>query len=212
MFKVGDKVILNKDRAPLYGQGAVKYGETGTITKIDKQEYWVDFPSQKGWHGEKDDVILKLFKKSDLKDGDVVTQRDGCKKIVCNKATNLRGINECMTSLSINNYTDDLKDRDRQTQYDIIKVERPVKYETVYESKEEILDEAEKRYLRAVIRPFRDKVVKVTKDDYLLDYEFIKFTLKDDSFALPDFKKGTMYKNMKLNKKYTLEELRTIKE
>ena len=45
----------------------------------------------------------------------------------------------------------------------IIKIEEPI-YQTVYEHKEEILDEAEKRYLKAVIRPFRARMKYIMKE------------------------------------------------
>ena len=88
----------------------------------------------------------------------------------------------------------------------IIKIEEPT-YKTVYKCKEEILDEAEKRYLRGVIRPFRDKVIYICKTDNSNGKEYINVDLDHDALLLPDFKSNTMYKGMKLEKKYTLEEL-----
>ena len=74
------------------------------------------------------------------------------------------------------------------------------------EYKEHILDEAEKEYLKAVIKPFRDKVTGILKGDN--GSEFIRISVENDgAFRLPYFKKGSMYKNMKTNKKYKLEEL-----
>jgi hypothetical protein len=73
--------------------------------------------------------------------------------------------------------------------------------------KEEILDDKEKEYLRAVIKPFRDRVKYIRKGDFI-KYEYISFYIKDDDIiSFPNFKKGTMYKNMEIDKKYTLEEL-----
>lgn len=37
--------------------------------------------------------------------------------------------------------------------------------------------------------------------------EFLKIYLEDDNIPFPFFTKGTMYKGMELNKRYTLEEL-----
>lgn len=88
-------------------------------------------------------------------------------------------------------------------------VRRPVKYETIYKYKESILDEKEKEYLRAVIRPFRDRIVYITKyeyENYDEQYILIRFD-EGGVFILPDFKKGTMYKGMELDRKYTIEEL-----
>ena len=89
----------------------------------------------------------------------------------------------------------------------IIKIEEPT-YKTVYEHKEEILDEAEKRYLKAVIRPFRDRIKYICKSvSDFGKYEYIKANLCNDTLVLPDFKPNTMYKGMKTDKQYTLEEL-----
>lgn len=71
----------------------------------------------------------------------------------------------------------------------------------------EILDEAEKRYLKAVIRPFKDKIIYISKEiDFGGEY-YIYIDLDDDSICLPDFKKGTMYNGMEEDKEYTLKEL-----
>ena len=89
----------------------------------------------------------------------------------------------------------------------IIKIEEPI-YQTVYEHKEEILDEAEKRYLRGVIRPFRARMKYIMKED--INYatkEYIRIDLGREMINLPKFDSGSMYKGMKLNKGYTLEEL-----
>ncbi len=92
----------------------------------------------------------------------------------------------------------------------IIKIEEP-EYQTVYEYKPEILDEVEKRYLRGVIRPFRNKVKTIRKTDNNMNgenNEYLTITLKaEPSMDFPNFKPNTMYKCMKLNKDYTLEEL-----
>lgn len=88
----------------------------------------------------------------------------------------------------------------------IIKIEEPT-YKTVYENKE-ILDDIEKEYLRNIIKPFRDKVVCIMKvDDVNGECITIIMESEYDSFDLPCFKKGTMYKGMKPEKEYGLEEL-----
>ena len=74
------------------------------------------------------------------------------------------------------------------------------------EDKKEILDEVEKEYLRAVIKPFRKRMTCIKKSRYF-NYEFIILNLDNDGIFLPSFKKGKMYKGMELNKEYTLEEL-----
>lgn len=89
----------------------------------------------------------------------------------------------------------------------IAEVKRPTKYETIYKREEPILDDIEKEYLSIVIRPFREKVKYIVKRNTLIEKEYIAINFKDNSGCLPDFKKNTMYKNMELNKYYTLEEL-----
>lgn len=90
----------------------------------------------------------------------------------------------------------------------IIKIEEP-EYKKVYEYKPEILDETEKRYLRGVIRPFREKVrdIEIIQDKSM-SREFITIRFKDDGdLDFPYFQINTMYKGMEKDKKYTLEEL-----
>lgn len=71
---------------------------------------------------------------------------------------------------------------------------------------EEILDEKEKEYLRAVIKPFRDGVKYIKKNTYY-EKEFIDIGVNKERIGLPCFKKNTMYKGMEKYKEYTLEEL-----
>ena len=87
-------------------------------------------------------------------------------------------------------------------QYEIIKIPKP------------ILNEKEKKYLSNVIKPFRDKVISITNFyEESIDNNFIEIEVKQNYcnengyVSFPYFKKGTMYKGMKLDKKYTLEEL-----
>ena len=88
----------------------------------------------------------------------------------------------------------------------IIKIEEP-EYKKVYEYKPEILDEAEKRYLRNVIRPFRDKVTYIRKFVYSTGDAKIDIVVENWYICLPTFPKNQMYKNMEDDKEYTLEEL-----
>lgn len=78
------------------------------------------------------------------------------------------------------------------------------------EYKPPILDDVEKAYLSAVIKPFRKDVEWIEKiERYDGKNEYIHITVKrnEDCCELPTFKKGTMYKGMEANKVYTLEEL-----
>lgn len=73
----------------------------------------------------------------------------------------------------------------------------------------DILDNVEKRYLSAVIRPFRKRVDSIMKisDPLGYDKEYIFIKLDEDFFSLPYFTAGTMYQGMELERAYTLEEL-----
>ena len=81
-----------------------------------------------------------------------------------------------------------------------------IEVENGYIVEKEILDEEEKEYLSNVIKPFRDKVEYIVKK-YCLGKEYISIFLIEENISLPYFKRGTMYKEMKIEKKYTLEEL-----
>lgn len=90
----------------------------------------------------------------------------------------------------------------------IIKIEEPT-YKTVYEIKKEILDEVEKKYLSAVIKPFKNKIKAITKERTVTtNKNYIKIYLDhDDMCILPEFDINTMYQGMEEYKRYTLKEL-----
>lgn len=77
----------------------------------------------------------------------------------------------------------------------------------------QILEEKEKEYLSAVIKPFRNSVVAIVKrGDYGCDnYSCIRIIVEQNGnlewISLPIFKTKTMYKDMEIDKDYTLEEL-----
>ena len=77
----------------------------------------------------------------------------------------------------------------------------------ILEMQDPILDEEEKKYLSGVIRPFRDKVGYIMKVNTQCG-EYIEITFKNDErIIFPYFVKKSMYKNMELNKEYTLDDL-----
>lgn len=85
----------------------------------------------------------------------------------------------------------------------------------------DILDKKEKEYLSAVIKPFRDRVISITKYSFNKDLCYISIVTEPkkeikympsvgeiEEIFLPLFKKNSlMYQGMELEKKYTLEEL-----
>lgn len=75
------------------------------------------------------------------------------------------------------------------------------------EHKEPILDEAERAYLSAVIRPFRKSVISIEKSTIYGEGEVICIDTEKSDIVLPPFEEGTMYDGMEVGREYTLEEL-----
>lgn len=81
------------------------------------------------------------------------------------------------------------------------------------EYKEPILDEAEKEYLKAVIKPFKKHVKTIMKAKQVATLYAITIDIEEkynyETFLqFPPFEKSSeMYKGMELGKEYTLKEL-----
>ena len=136
-FKVGDRVRFSKEMKESNHDPKVKFDNI--IRKIVKiRDVWSckkieldGLPRNIFDEFELELVDTSKFTKSDLQEGDIVTDREGCKSLFHNGA--LRG-----RTLSIYGLTDDLKDKEGKYDNDIVKVERPIKLETVFERKEVI--------------------------------------------------------------------------
>lgn len=205
-FKVGDTVRVVRCR--LY----INCKNDNIIRKIVNIEKKRDFPYELEDCDEvfgEDELELvqeKQFTKADLKDGDIVIYRNGEKRIV-NKTANkiVDMVNFSNLSFNLCDFREDLTNING-CEYDIVKIYK-AEYKTVF-SKEEILDEAERKYLADVIRPFKNRVKYIYKgQEWSNKKEFINIILKEDTLDLPYFKKGTMYKGMQIGRNYTLEEL-----
>ena len=73
---------------------------------------------------------------------------------------------------------------------------------------DELLTPKEREYLKFVFKPFASDIICVQKLLLLSDdTEYIVARTYKDSMIFPYFKKGTMYKGMKVKTKYTLKEL-----
>lgn len=213
-FKVGDKVKIRKDFSktksykitPVLDMEKYK-GKIAEIQRISTRgNYNLDIDNME-WYWS-DDMLEPYetkesnFNKLDLKNGDIVTKRNGEKRTLVGKY-----LHNVKRASPLTYYTEDLKDSGGLKEHDIVKVERPVKYETVFERKEEILDETEKRYLANVIRPFRKRVKSIAKKYFIGDEYIILFMKDSPNTRLPYFIEGTMYKEMEPDREYTLEEL-----
>lgn len=82
------------------------------------------------------------------------------------------------------------------------------------EYKETILNDAERKYSSAVIKPFKANVTGICKINICRGFyciriyaESISSELRMEVIDLPLFETGTMYKGMETDKKYSLEEL-----
>ena len=76
-----------------------------------------------------------------------------------------------------------------------------------HEDEKQILTPTEREYLSAFIKPFKDRIKGIEKDEYD-NTEFLYFYMDDeDDFYLPYFQMGTMYKGMEVNESYSLDEL-----
>ena len=148
------------------------------------------------------DYTYEDLKKSPI--GTKVTFENG-EVLVKDEENYFENVHKCREIANLYNLKDNYSDLGK-----IIKIEEP-EYKTVYEAKLEILDEAEKRYLRGVIRPFKDKVKTIKKYVYSSGNATIDIRIESSKnswlIELPPFKKGEMYKNMEDGKEYTLEEL-----
>lgn len=77
------------------------------------------------------------------------------------------------------------------------------------EYKEPILDDIEKEYLSAVIKPFRKRIKSIKKTGYPSNSAFISIAMdKCEHIFLPVFELNSgMYQRMEINKEYTLKDL-----
>ena len=214
-FKVGDKVKIKEKIENYHGIGKeilskMREGDNvWTIKKISKGEKY-------NYYNLKEDPLCCSFGE-DMLERVEYTYEDLKNSPTGTKITFENG--EVLLKDNDGNYSNkkrwrddsDLKElKDRiNTLGKIIKIEEP-EYKTVYEAKSDILDEAEKRYLRGVIKPFKDKVKYIKKCDFS-DTKNIEIGIKKNSYiwklSLPPFEKDMMYKNMEDDKQYTLEEL-----
>ena len=140
---------------------------------------------------------MKELKNIVLKKGDIIYFDDGDRHII-----------------SFDLYNNTLDGLDKTGDYRVIKIERPVKYETIYEAPKQILDKEEKEYLEHVIGPFKKRVRAIVKFNVFSNYVLmIKVEHKEyecesnDYIQLLKFAKDIVYEGMELNKEYTLKEL-----
>lgn len=213
-FKVGDQVKIREDLSlgkyysvHLSRSMLSNKGKEAKITYIspDDDTCHLDIDGDCWWWSE--DMLephTSKIAKKDLRDGDYCVFKNGDKAI---KIGNYVGTHNAVVPLR--EYNNKLE-HNFNPRRDIIRIDRPTEYKTIYKN-DEILDSTEKKYLAAVIAPFRDKVKNIAKIDKDNGKQYICIChnggLYIENIALPYFKSGTMYVGMKSNKVYTLEEL-----
>lgn len=213
-FKVGDKVKIKKNLsckgygASYFVSSMKKYkGKEAKITYISPDDgiCHLDIDGDDWWWSEDmlEPYTSKIAKK-DLRDGDKCTLKNNEKAFVIDKTVVTKD-----DVLSLYDYNSKLE-HNFNSNYDIVKVDRPVGYKTIYKN-DKILDSTEKKYLAAVIRPFRDKVRYIVKGNTDIGKQRISIKYNNgldfEWINLPDFKLDTMYVGMQPNKEYTLKEL-----
>lgn len=213
-FKVGDKVKI-KENLSCKKYGAMYFtslmrryrGKEAKITYISPDGDFCHLDIDGGSWGWSEDMLepyTSKIAKKDLRDGDKCTLKNNEKAFVIDKTVVTKD-----DVLSLYDYNSKLE-HNFNSNYDIVKVDRPVGYKTIYKN-DEILDSTEKKYLTAVITPFRDKVRYIVKGNTDIGKQRITIYIDNGTFieciTLPHFKSGTMYVGMKSTKEYTLEEL-----
>ena len=211
-FKVGDKVkfVGDYNNHKIYYKKRLKdfVRENENILYIAKvSSVCYQVKGAPFWCFKEDELVRIDYTYEDLKKapiGTKVTFENGEKLIKC----------------SVKRYENENRWRDEKdfvrmedkfkTLGKITKIEEPT-YQTVYEAKKEILDDAEKRYLRGVVRPFRDRVKYIKKFVFPTYNSMIEIGIERDNstwhISLPPFATNDMYKRMKDDKEYTLEDL-----
>lgn len=196
-FKVGDKVRVVRCSRHENCEYNNTIGKIIGIVVNRRYPYELEGVDELFREDELKLVQEKQFTKTDLKKGDKCTLKNGA-VIFFGQECNYR----------FNNLDEQLRYACNDNA-SIVKVERPTHYKTVFERKEEVLDATEKRYLAGVIRPFKNRVEYINKQQSCVNknQKFIGIILEKDTLILPYFTEGTMYKGMETNRNYTLEEL-----
>ena len=89
--------------------------------------------------------------------------------------------------------------------------EEPTRISDIYNPP--VLNDAEREYLKTVLKPFHDEVEYVAKyghnchSDGTYSNEYLYIEFRDGYMTFPDFYAGEMYIGMELDKKYKLDEL-----
>ena len=187
-FKVGDKVkgLSNK------------YGFTNTDMYLGEVEKVGDHSIE----------ILVLEHKDSNEIGNVYTAYfpEGKFEIVDNLTiSQLQSEIDKLSNKVQEEYSNVISNRDKVNY--LKKQLKQLKEENKKEKNKPILDDEEKEYLNAVIRPFKNRISNIVKRNFDSEKSYIVIHINSESFYFPYFKKGTMCEGMEADKQYTLKEL-----
>lgn len=213
-FKVGDQVKIREDLSlgkyysvHLSRSMLLNKGKEAKITYISPDDDTCHLDIDDGiwwWSEDMLEPYMAEIRKSDLKDGDYCIFKNKERAIKMGEYVVANG-----GGIPLKEYNNKLE-HNYNSNYDIVRIDRPTEYKTIYKN-DEILDSTEKKYLAAVITPFRNKVECITKEDPDIGRQHISIKYNDgldfEWIRLPDFKLDTMYVGMQPNKEYTLKEL-----
>lgn len=212
-FKVGDVVRTIKEKDS-DGCRVFPIGTIGTITKVitdDEQNlpYRVDADGDFWWYS----VDMFEFYTPDDDDNEIrkitLDEAERIFKMVDKKTCSNCPFedNGCTAVRCLKSPQDILEDFNKRYD-DLVKVLKTLKA---------TLDRGEKEYLTAILKPYKryENTLSVVKRKRVgkKDKEYLVIKAKDKNgdkdleFLFPDFKKGTKYAGLELNKEYTLKEL-----
>lgn len=217
-YKIGDKVKVKENLKINFSYGGqdftkVMSGMRGKIVTIDRvsKEY--------GYYNIKELTLYKwtdeMFEKIEEIEETKFKLNDKVKVVKNGKYGIITEVDdEDYSSKGIlnNNYKvsylgNNENDFDYYTYFELKLIER----------KESILDDVEKAYLKAVIKPFEKRIDIIQKNKSFRDPHncYIKISLRSisgnyEEISLPFFRNDKMYKNMIIEKEYTLKELDLI--
>ena len=201
-FKVGDKVRVIK--CSIDGERCKNLNKVSTITEIrERAVYPYKLEDISETFGERElELVERQFTKSDLEDEDHCIFKNKDKAIKIGEYVVMDG-----GAIPLKEYNNKLE-HNYNSNYDIVRVDRPVEYKTICKN-DEILDGTEKKYLTDVIRPFRKRIQFIQKKKEITEINpYLRIVIEDnDKLVFPYITNQTMYKGMEVNRKYTLKEL-----
>ena len=222
-YKIGDKVKIRKDlKGGCYYNGLyfademeIYKGKIATITEIENDKaYRIDFNKEERYRIGLDEGVWCWS--DDMFENNVPTEKQSndMKKLedIVLKKGDFVELDDGFLMMVSFDYSSSVKDSFGNDCNKITKIKRPTQYETIYEALPETLDKVEKKYLKKVLRPFKDSILYIAKFKHsskTLEWIYVKLALNEISF--PYFEVNTMYKGMEVGKRYTLEELGLFK-